>query len=70
MFLLLEFGSVAYKGENGFVAPPPHLTTHVTGKTLNQQPSSQRLITFEILFCEMFCDILAITSGPVDGSRH
>ncbi|KAF3444984.1 hypothetical protein FNV43_RR14677 [Rhamnella rubrinervis] len=36
-----EFGSVAYKGENGFVAPPPHLTTHVTGKTLNQQMSSQ-----------------------------
>ncbi|XP_015880155.3 uncharacterized protein LOC107416203 isoform X1 [Ziziphus jujuba] len=35
-----EFGNVAYKGENGLVAPPPYPSTHVTGKTLNQQPSS------------------------------
>lgn len=49
MFLFLEFGSGSYKGENGYVALPPHLTTHVTGKNLNQQPSSQRLIVFEII---------------------
>lgn len=39
VFLLLELGQAACKGQNGFVAPS---ASHFTGGTMSQQPSSHR----------------------------